>query len=202
MRKKSYIASNFQGHKNISRAVTSFIKKSFHLSFTNLVPHNVYFIHGTYHKKINCSLFIPLDHLFLKILVRHSYIYIYTDYKHKRRRSIRNQNMSANTSLDSATPLLEASDHDGEEEEEEETNRGFCKKLLDMKEAKNQVLFALPMILTNVFCYSITLVSAMFAGHLGELELAGATLANSWAVVTGIAVMVILSSCLSLFFFY
>uniref|UniRef100_A0A2N9F5N8 Protein DETOXIFICATION n=1 Tax=Fagus sylvatica TaxID=28930 RepID=A0A2N9F5N8_FAGSY len=96
--------------------------------------------------------------------------------------------MSANTSLDSATPLLEASDHDGEEEEEE-TNRGCCKKLLDMKEAKNQVLFALPMILTNVFCYSITLVSAMFAGHLGELELAGATLANSWAVVTGIAFM-------------
>ncbi|PKI37648.1 hypothetical protein CRG98_041941 [Punica granatum] len=46
------------------------------------------------------------------------------------------------------------------------------------------------MILTNLFRYSITLTSVMFAGHLGELELAGATLANSWATVTGFAFMV------------
>jgi MATE family multidrug resistance protein len=62
--------------------------------------------------------------------------------------------------------------------------------VLDVEEAKNQILFSLPMILTNVFYYLITLVSVMFAGHLGELELAGATLANSWAMVTGFAFMV------------
>lgn len=102
--------------------------------------------------------------------------------------------MSPNTSSDSATPLLEASDHHhNEEEEEEETNKGCCKNVLDVVEAKTQLLFSLPMILTNVFCYLITLISVMFAGHLGELELAGATLANSWAVVTGLAVMVTLS---------
>ena len=101
--------------------------------------------------------------------------------------------MSPNTSSNSATPLVEASDHHHNEEEEEEINRGCCMNVLDVVEAKNQLLFSLPMILTNVFYYLITLISVMFAGHLGELELAGATLANSWAVVTGLAVMVTLS---------
>ncbi|KAK7830817.1 protein detoxification 19 [Quercus suber] len=103
--------------------------------------------------------------------------------------------MSPNTSSDISTPLLEASDHH-HNEEEEETNRGCCKNVLDVVEAKTQLLFSLPMILTNVFCYLITLISVMFAGHLGELELAGATLANSWAVVTGLAVMIGLSGSL------
>ncbi|XP_050247603.1 protein DETOXIFICATION 19-like isoform X2 [Quercus robur] len=103
--------------------------------------------------------------------------------------------MSPNTISESATPLFEASDHH-HNEEEEETNRGCCKNVLDVVEAKTQLLFSLPMILTNVFCYLITLISVMFAGHLGELELAGATLANSWAVVTGLAVMIGLSGSL------
>lgn len=59
-----------------------------------------------------------------------------------------------------------------------------------LAEAKIQILFALPMIVTNVSYYSITLVSVMYAGHIGQLELAGSTLANSWAVVTGLAFMV------------
>ncbi|KAH1032700.1 hypothetical protein J1N35_044874 [Gossypium stocksii] len=36
----------------------------------------------------------------------------------------------------------------------------------------------------------------MFAGHLGEVELAGSTLANSWATVTGFAFMTGLSGAL------
>ncbi|KAL0001257.1 hypothetical protein SO802_015038 [Lithocarpus litseifolius] len=102
--------------------------------------------------------------------------------------------MSLNTSSDSATPLLKASDH--HHDEEEETNRGCRKNVLDVAEAKTQLLFSLSMILTNVFCFLMTLISVMFAGHLGELELAGATLANSWAVVTGLAVMIGLSGSL------
>lgn len=96
--------------------------------------------------------------------------------------------MSGNGNLDGATPLIEVDD-DGEEE----TNGGWWEKVLDLEEAKRQVLFSLPMILTNLFYYLITLVSVMFAGHLGELELAGATLANSWATVTGFAFMVTLA---------
>ncbi|XWS28022.1 hypothetical protein CRYUN_Cryun25bG0030400 [Craigia yunnanensis] len=78
----------------------------------------------------------------------------------------------------------------------EETKGRWWKKVLDFGEAKNQVLFAVPMVLSNVFYFSITMVSVMFAGHLGELELAGPTLANSWATVTGFAFMTGLSGAL------
>ncbi|TYG71718.1 hypothetical protein ES288_D05G420300v1 [Gossypium darwinii] len=70
------------------------------------------------------------------------------------------------------------------------------KNVLDLEEAKKQVLFSLPMIVTNVVHYSITLVSVMFACHLGELQLAGATLANSWATITGFAFMTGVSGAL------
>ncbi|XP_022753985.1 protein DETOXIFICATION 18-like [Durio zibethinus] len=91
-----------------------------------------------------------------------------------------------------AAVLLAEANHDEEEEEE-----SCCwSKVLDMEESKNQIYFSLPMILTNVFYFSITLVSVMFAGHLGDLELAGATLANSWATVTGFAFMTGLSGAL------
>lgn len=63
-------------------------------------------------------------------------------------------------------------------------------KILDLSEAKDQILFSLPMIFTNVSYTLIPLTSVMFAGHLGDLEMAAANLANSWAVVSGIAVMV------------
>lgn len=89
--------------------------------------------------------------------------------------------------------LLEESDINGRE------NRKWWKKVLDMEEAKHQLLFSLPMILTNLFYYLITLVSVMLVGHLGDLQLAGATLANSWFSVTGVALMVLHSFT---FFFF
>ncbi|KAL8505811.1 hypothetical protein ACS0TY_016873 [Phlomoides rotata] len=72
----------------------------------------------------------------------------------------------------------------------------WLSKLIDVEEAKDQIIFALPMILINVAYYFIPLVSVMFAGHLGELELAGSNLANSWAAVTGFSLMVGLSGAL------
>ncbi|MCL7021812.1 hypothetical protein MKW94_012491 [Papaver nudicaule] len=88
------------------------------------------------------------------------------------------------------TPLLEY------EEVDQGKPRGCWSRFLDVKEAKSQVLFSVPMIITNVSYYSITLISVMFAGHLGKVELAGATLANSWATVTGLALMTGLSGAL------
>jgi Na+-driven multidrug efflux pump len=73
-----------------------------------------------------------------------------------------------------------------------EARKGWrsLEKMVDIDEAKRQLLFAFPMILTNVSYYAITLVSVMFAGHIGDSELAGATLGNSWGTVTGFALMV------------
>jgi len=66
----------------------------------------------------------------------------------------------------------------------------WWERVVDMLESKHQLMLALPMVLTNVFYNLIPLVSIMFAGHLGELQLASSTLANSWATVTGFAFMV------------
>ncbi|KAH6764264.1 MATE efflux family protein [Perilla frutescens var. hirtella] len=84
------------------------------------------------------------------------------------------------------SPLLEGKEAAG----------GWLNKVIDVAEAKAQMAFALPMILTNAAYYFIPLVSVMFAGHLGELELAGSNLANSWAAVTGFSLMVGLSGSL------
>ncbi|CAI9088688.1 OLC1v1023092C1 [Oldenlandia corymbosa var. corymbosa] len=74
------------------------------------------------------------------------------------------------------------------------TEQKWWNKILDLKEAKNQlILLSIPLSLTSLSHYLIPLVSVMFAGHLGELQLAGATLANSWAVATGWAFAVGLS---------
>ncbi|KAI3755771.1 hypothetical protein L1987_55577 [Smallanthus sonchifolius] len=72
----------------------------------------------------------------------------------------------------------------------------WWKKVLDRKEAKNQILFSLPLILTNVAYYLIPISSVMFAGHQGEAELAASNIANSWATVTGLSFMVGLSGAL------
>ncbi|OAY83644.1 protein DETOXIFICATION 18-like [Ananas comosus] len=88
----------------------------------------------------------------------------------------------------SSSPLLEASSKKG--------GWSWVRKVVDVEEAKGQLLFAVPMILTNVSYYAITLVSVMFAGHLGDVELAGATLGNSWGTVTGMALMTGLSGAL------
>ncbi|KAB2602992.1 MATE efflux family protein ALF5-like [Pyrus ussuriensis x Pyrus communis] len=79
---------------------------------------------------------------------------------------------------------------------QERNKAGWWNKLLDKEEAKKQIVLSLPLILTNVCYYLIPVVSVMFAGHLGELELAAANLANSWATVTGFAFMVGLSGAL------
>ncbi|GMN54497.1 hypothetical protein TIFTF001_023619 [Ficus carica] len=92
-----------------------------------------------------------------------------------------------------AVPLLEEERvRDGDDNEGEK----WWKKVWDKDEAQKQAFFSLPMILTNLFYYLITLVSVMFAGHLGQLELAGATLSNSWAIVSGITFMIGLSGAL------
>ncbi|KAK0600746.1 hypothetical protein LWI29_018036 [Acer saccharum] len=85
------------------------------------------------------------------------------------------------------TPLLESA---GDSKRRGGGCSRWWSKVLDVEEAKNQVLFSLPMIVTSVSYYAIPLVSVMFSGHLGHLELAGATLANSWAFITGFAFMV------------
>ncbi|CAD6221734.1 unnamed protein product [Miscanthus lutarioriparius] len=66
----------------------------------------------------------------------------------------------------------------------------------DWAEVTGQLAFAAPMVATSMAYYAIPLVSVMFAGRLGDLQLAAATLGNSWGTVTGIALMTGLSGSL------
>ncbi|KAF5814825.1 putative multi antimicrobial extrusion protein [Helianthus annuus] len=72
----------------------------------------------------------------------------------------------------------------------------WWKTILDWEEAKNQLVFSFPMIITNASYYAIPLASVMFVGHLGDVELAASNLANSWANVTGFSFMIGLSGAL------
>ncbi|RCV27544.1 hypothetical protein SETIT_5G333100v2 [Setaria italica] len=69
-------------------------------------------------------------------------------------------------------------------------------RVVDTEEAWAQLQFAVPMILMSMAYYGIPLVSVMFSGHLGDVQLAGATLGNSWATVTGYALVTGLSGAL------
>lgn len=69
-------------------------------------------------------------------------------------------------------------------------------RVVDTEEAAAQLRFAVPMVLTSMAYYGIPLVSVMFSGHLGDVHLAGATLGNSWATVTGYAFVMGLSGAL------
>ncbi|KAK8961468.1 MATE efflux family protein ALF5 [Platanthera guangdongensis] len=103
-----------------------------------------------------------------------SYIVIYG-----RRHSTAKENNEAMSS----SPLIE--------EQNNSDRHGWLSRFVDVEEAKIQIALSAPMILTNISYYAIPLISVMFAGHLGDIELAGATLGNSWFTVTGIAVKLV-----------
>jgi MATE family multidrug resistance protein len=113
---------------------------------------------------------------------------------------------------EAATPLLgdarHLHDRHGRKEEEElpaataaaaaatNSRRWMVGWDWDWEETAGQLAFAAPMVATSTAYYAIPLVSVMYAGRLGDLELAAATLGNSWATVTGVALMTGLSGSL------
>lgn len=65
-------------------------------------------------------------------------------------------------------------------------------------EIKKQLGLAGPLVLVSFLQYSFQLISVMFIGHLGELQLSGASMALSFAGVTGFSLLV---CCLTIFQF-
>lgn len=57
-------------------------------------------------------------------------------------------------------------------------------------EVKRQLRLAVPFVLSSFLQFSLTVISLMFVGHLGELPLAGASMATSFAGVTGFSLIV------------
>lgn len=65
-----------------------------------------------------------------------------------------------------------------------------CDKAEVITELKNQLRLAGPLVIVSFLQYSLEMISIMFVGHLGELSLASASMATSFAGVTGFSFMV------------
>ncbi|KAL9683658.1 hypothetical protein QQ045_015485 [Rhodiola kirilowii] len=65
-----------------------------------------------------------------------------------------------------------------------------------IEEVKKQLWLAGPLVAVNVLQYFLQMISVMFVGHLGELALSGASLATSFAAVTGFALLLGMASAL------
>ncbi|XP_072961438.1 protein DETOXIFICATION 16-like [Typha angustifolia] len=65
-----------------------------------------------------------------------------------------------------------------------------------LAEVKKQLWLAGPLIAGNVLQNIIQMISIMFVGHLGELSLSGASMASSFAAVTGFSLLMGMGSAL------
>lgn len=89
------------------------------------------------------------------------------------------------------SPLIEISS------EEINNNCQSCsekKKIIE--EVKRQLWLSGPLISVSLLQYCLQMISVMFVGHLGELPLSGASMATSFASVTGFSFLVGLASAL------
>lgn len=75
---------------------------------------------------------------------------------------------------------------------------GFSKEQI-VEEVKKQVWLAGPLVSVNLLLFALQLIAIMFVGHLGELPLSGASMANSFTSVTGISLLMGMSSALDTF---
>ncbi|KAK9275013.1 hypothetical protein L1049_022271 [Liquidambar formosana] len=66
-------------------------------------------------------------------------------------------------------------------------------------EVKKLLLLAGPLVSVNLLLYCLQVISVMFVGHLGELALSGASMATSFASVTGFSLLIGMGSALDTF---
>ncbi|XLT53056.1 hypothetical protein HN873_045665 [Arachis hypogaea] len=58
------------------------------------------------------------------------------------------------------------------------------------EEARKQLWLAGPLVTVSLLNYGLQVISVMFVGHLGQLPLSGASMATSFASVTGFSLLV------------
>ncbi|KAG4113317.1 hypothetical protein ERO13_D13G215800v2 [Gossypium hirsutum] len=69
-----------------------------------------------------------------------------------------------------------------------QSQQGFAKDEI-LGEVKKQLLLAGPLVSVNFLVFALQLISVMFVGHLGNLPLSGASMATSFASVTGFSLL-------------
>ncbi|KAF8407631.1 hypothetical protein HHK36_006764 [Tetracentron sinense] len=76
-----------------------------------------------------------------------------------------------------------------------ELSKGF-RRIEILEEVKKQLWLAGPLISVSFLQYCLQVISIMFVGHLGELALSGASMATSFASVTGLSLLMGMASAL------
>ncbi|KAG5532294.1 hypothetical protein RHGRI_026805 [Rhododendron griersonianum] len=95
--------------------------------------------------------------------------------------------------------LIITPNHERRDHEEEEGGGGggwFIIREEILEEGKKQMVLAGPLIAVSLLQYCLQVISIMFVGHLGELPLASASLATSFASVSGFSVLLGMGSAL------
>ncbi|GAB4860997.1 Protein DETOXIFICATION 16 [Ancistrocladus abbreviatus] len=101
------------------------------------------------------------------------------------------------------TPLISiqstTNDDDHQENGCHQVWKGEKKRATLVEEVKKQLWLAGPLVMVNLLLLSLQLISLMFVGHLGELALSGASMATSFATVTGFSLLMGMASALDTF---
>ncbi|KAK6249732.1 hypothetical protein SCA6_003737 [Theobroma cacao] len=79
---------------------------------------------------------------------------------------------------------------------EQKSSNGSDRRKNIFEEVKKQLWLAGPLIAVNLLQYCIQMISVMFVGHLGELALSGASMATSFATVTGFSLLMGMAAAL------
>ncbi|KAK7380068.1 hypothetical protein VNO78_32445 [Psophocarpus tetragonolobus] len=107
-----------------------------------------------------------------------------------------------NQSASLQAPLIQqshSSGQDGSVVNEKQSSWREIERRDVVEEVKNQLWLAGPLISVTLLNYCLTVISVMFVGHLGELSLSGASMATSFASVTGFSLLVGMASALDTF---
>ncbi|XP_020409731.1 protein DETOXIFICATION 16 isoform X3 [Prunus persica] len=101
----------------------------------------------------------------------------------------------AEVSASVKTPLIPNQERSHELEGATISQQGFRRGDF-VEEAKLQLWLAGPLIAVSLLQYSLQVTSVMYVGHLGELALSSASMASSFASVTGFSVLLGMGSAL------
>ncbi|CAL0312384.1 unnamed protein product [Lupinus luteus] len=94
------------------------------------------------------------------------------------------------------SPLIQYSGQDGANTDIEQNKKRVVARTEIIEEVKKQLWLAGPLIFVTLLNFCLQVISVMFVGHLGELPLAGASMAASFCTVTGVSIMLGMSTAL------
>ncbi|EXB30269.1 MATE efflux family protein 6 [Morus notabilis] len=94
------------------------------------------------------------------------------------------------------TPLIQSCEENGLNNGRDRVGEEGIKRKQILEEVKRQLWLAGPLIAVSLLQYCLQMISVMFVGHLGELSLSGASMATSFAAVTGFSFLLGMASAL------